>query len=105
MTLMLLLHWSILEKYRYFWFESMQMTRTQKDNNITFVGKVLYRSGKFFINAFIEEYCDVVVNNQELAKQMTNLGWTHIVKNIGVKEYWIERFDPEKDRLVEYNGK
>jgi len=90
-----------LENYRYFWFETIQMTRTHEDNMLTFVSKVVARSGNYFINAYIEEYDDVVVHNQALANQMANLGLTHIVRSVAVDDYWTEMFDPKNDKLVE----
>ena len=94
-----------LENYSYFWFETIQMTRTDENDIITFNSEVTDVSGKYFINAYIEEYSDVCVNNQMLAQQMTNMGWTHIVRNVGLKNYWTHRFDPENDKLISLNGK
>lgn len=93
-----------LQDYRYFWFETVKMTKEYFEGGVTVQTEVVAQSGKFFVNAYIEEYDDVVVNNQGLAKQMENLGWTHIAKNIGVKSYWTEVFDPNKDKVVDFNG-
>lgn len=93
-----------LQDYRYFWFETVKMTKEYFEGGVTVQTEVVAQSGKFFVNAYIEEYDDVVVNNQGLAKQMENLGWTHIAKNIGVKSCWTEVFDPNKDKVVDFNG-
>ena len=92
-----------LKNYRYLWFEDIEQTRISDDGIITFTSPVLRHSGKYFINAFVETYQDVLINNRELAKQMTNLDWTHIVK--GIDQHWTEHFDPERDRLICQNGK
>jgi hypothetical protein len=80
------------------------MTKEQEDGCLTIRTEVIDNSGKFFINGYIEEYADVLVNNKHLAQQMTNLGWTHIVRNIGSDSYWTERFNPSCDKLVDFKG-
>ena len=87
-----------LKYYRYLWFEEVETTRTDKDDAITFCSKVLNRSCNYFINAYVETYEDVLVNDANLAQQIMGMGWTHVVK--GVNNNWIERFDKE-DKLIE----
>ena len=93
-----------LENYCYFWFESIEQSRVDEGNMITFRTNVWQHSGKYFINAYIEEYEDVCVNNKELAFQMTNLDCTHIVRSVALNKddraCWTEMFDPEKDQLI-----
>jgi hypothetical protein len=106
------LEWSIEEvisqvdprKYRYLWFETIDLKTTYEEDRITCVPTIGQRSPKYFINAYVETYEDVCINNSTVAKQMTNLGWTHIVRNIGEVNLWTERFDPECDKLIDLKG-
>ena len=93
-----------LENYRCFWFETVDSTVKYSSGMMTCRTNVWQRSGNHFVNAYIEEYGDVQVNNPELAKQMTNLGWTHIARDIGEKHLWSEVFNPQEDKLVDLRG-
>ena len=106
------LDWSIAElmaatdlsEYRFFIFQTIDLTTERDDGIMTCRTRLWQESGKFFINAFVEEYADVLVNNRELAERMTDLGWTHIARSVAVDRYWTEVYDPEEDQLVETNG-
>ena len=87
-----------LKNYRFFWFEEVETVRTIEDGVLTFRSKVLNRSSNYFINAFVETYEDILVNNENLAQQIVGLGWTHVVK--GVNHNWIEKFNKD-DKLIE----
>ena len=93
-----------LENFRYFYFETIDMETRRGEGMLTCKTNVWQRSENFFINAYIETYEDVCVNNQHLASQMNNLGWTHIVRNLGCENYWVEKFDPDCDKIIDLQG-
>ena len=111
------LEWSIAEvmaavdlaDYRYFWFETIDMLVERDEGRVTCIPHIKMESVKFFINAYVEEYADVCVNNKELAFQMTNLNWTHIVRSIALNKddnaCWTEKFDPLCDKIVDLKGR
>lgn len=99
-----LLSYVDLENYKYFWFETIDSTLKYSSGMMTCRTNVWQRSGNHFVNAYIEEYSDVQVNDPELAKRMTNLGWTHIARNLGEKHLWSEVFNPQEDKLVDLRG-
>jgi hypothetical protein len=93
-----------IQEYRYFWFEEIKQIITRDDGIITYESQILSESPRFFINAYVETYEDVLVNNKHLATQMQNLGWTHIVRNISVDNYWTEPFRDGYDKLIDAKG-
>lgn len=93
-----------LKDYKYFWFEQTELIVTKNDYMISYDIKVLNKSETFFINAYVETYEDVLVKDPMLAQQMTNLGWTHIVRNIGTENNWVEQFLDGVDKIVDLNG-
>ena len=90
-----------LKDYRYFWFESIETTRTLENGILTFRSKVLSTSGKFFINSFVETYEDVLVHDRELGERMTGLNWKHVVRSTSNESCWIEQFVDGEDILIE----
>ena len=88
-----------LTQYKYFLFEDKEKVINKQDGIISVVSKDLGKSGKHFIDCYIETYEDVAVNNKLLANKMKEFGWKGIAK--GVHNYWTEVFDEEKDQLIE----
>lgn len=91
-----------LQNYKYFFFEDRESIISKKNGIITVQPKIIASSGKYFIDAYIEPYEDVLINNQVLANKMKEYGWKHIVR--GIKHYWTEVFDEECDKLISING-
>jgi len=91
-----------LSEYRYFWFETIESIVTRSDGAFHVKKTILQKSERVFINAFVETYADVLVNNRELAERMTDMNWTHVVK--GVNQHWIERFEEGDSLLEEHDG-
>ena len=91
-----------LNDYKYFWFEDRKNIIGKSGGVITVESVKTFQCGTYFIDAYIETYEDVLVNNKLLADKMDEFGWTHIVR--GINDYWTEIFRPDFDKLISLRG-